>query len=93
MASNRSISASLSSGPMPLTFEVIRRKSSAPKSVIVSSPKALRTKSFTARSGSAAGVTTIVTNSEREAMNLACLELPDCFVVHQNLMEGGHDPG
>ena len=35
------------------------------------------------------GVTTIVTNSEREAMNLACLELPDCFVVHQNLMEGG----
>ncbi len=35
------------------------------------------------------GVSTIVTNSEREAMNLARLELPDCFVVHQNLMEGG----
>lgn len=35
------------------------------------------------------GVSTIVTNSEREAMNLARLELPDCFVVHQSLMEGG----
>jgi two-component system cell cycle response regulator len=35
------------------------------------------------------GLPTIVTTSEREAMNLARLELPDCFVVHQNLMEGG----
>ena len=35
------------------------------------------------------GLATIVTTSEREAMNLARLELPDCFVVHQNLMEGG----
>lgn len=34
-------------------------------------------------------IPTIVTTSEREAMNLARLELPDCFVVHQNLMEGG----
>jgi two-component system cell cycle response regulator len=32
---------------------------------------------------------TIVTYSEREALNLARLELPDCFVVHQSLMEGG----
>lgn len=31
----------------------------------------------------------IVTSSEREALNLARLELPDCFVVHQKLMEGG----
>jgi two-component system cell cycle response regulator len=31
----------------------------------------------------------IVTSSEREALNLASLELPDVFVVHQNLMEGG----
>ncbi len=35
------------------------------------------------------GVQTVVTYSEREAMNLARLELPDCFVVHQKLMEGG----
>ena len=32
---------------------------------------------------------TIVTHSEREALNLARLELPDCFVVHQALGEGG----
>ena len=31
----------------------------------------------------------IVTYSEREALNLARLELPDCFVVHRRLMEGG----
>ena len=30
-----------------------------------------------------------MTYSEREALNLARLELPDCFVVHQSLMEGG----
>jgi two-component system, cell cycle response regulator len=35
------------------------------------------------------GLSIIVTNSEREAMNLARLELPDCFVVYQKLMEGG----
>ncbi|WP_424926446.1 PleD family two-component system response regulator [Amaricoccus tamworthensis] len=35
------------------------------------------------------GVSTIVTYSERESMNLAQLELPDCFVVHQDLLEGG----
>jgi two-component system cell cycle response regulator len=35
------------------------------------------------------GVTTIVTYSEREATNLARMELPDCFIVHQHLMEGG----
>ncbi|MFO1106933.1 MAG: PleD family two-component system response regulator [Amaricoccus sp.] len=34
-------------------------------------------------------IPTIVTYSEREAMNLARLELPDCFVVHSKLMEGG----
>lgn len=34
-------------------------------------------------------LSTIVTASEREALNLARLELPDCFVVHQKLMEGG----
>lgn len=34
-------------------------------------------------------IPTIVTNSEREAMNLARMELPDCFVVHQSLAEGG----
>jgi two-component system, cell cycle response regulator len=34
-------------------------------------------------------IPTIVTSSEREAMNLSRLELPDCFVVHQSLMEGG----
>jgi two-component system cell cycle response regulator len=34
-------------------------------------------------------LSTIVTYSEREALNLARLELPDCFVVHQRLMEGG----
>jgi two-component system cell cycle response regulator len=34
-------------------------------------------------------LSTIVTYSEREALNLARLELPDCFVVHQKLMEGG----
>lgn len=34
-------------------------------------------------------LSTIVTSSEREALNLARLELPDCFVVHQKLMEGG----
>lgn len=32
---------------------------------------------------------TIVTHSEREALNLARMELPDCFVVHQSLAEGG----
>ena len=32
---------------------------------------------------------TIVTNSEREALNLSRLELPDCFIVYQTLMEGG----
>ena len=31
----------------------------------------------------------ITTTSEREALNLARLELPDCFVVHSGLMEGG----
>ncbi len=35
------------------------------------------------------GLSTTVTYSEREALNLARLELPDCFVVHQSLMEGG----
>ncbi len=30
-----------------------------------------------------------LTSSEREALNLSRLELPDCFVVHQRLMEGG----
>ncbi len=35
------------------------------------------------------GIQTIVTYSEREALNLARLELPDVFVVHQRLMEGG----
>lgn len=35
------------------------------------------------------GLSTIATYSEREALNLARLELPDCFVVHQKLMEGG----
>jgi two-component system cell cycle response regulator len=34
-------------------------------------------------------LSTIITYSEREALNLARLELPDCFVVHQHLMEGG----
>ena len=34
-------------------------------------------------------IPTIVTHSEREALNLARLELPDCFVVHQGLSEGG----
>lgn len=34
-------------------------------------------------------LSTILTYSEREALNLARLELPDCFVLHQNLMEGG----
>ena len=34
-------------------------------------------------------ITTITTSSEREALNLARLELPDVFVVHQRLMEGG----
>ncbi len=32
---------------------------------------------------------TIVTNSEREALNLSRLEEPDCFIVYQTLMEGG----
>lgn len=31
----------------------------------------------------------IVTTSEREALNMARLDLPDVFVVHQSLMEGG----
>jgi two-component system, cell cycle response regulator len=39
--------------------------------------------------GDRLGIPTIVTSSEREAMNLSRLELPDCFVVHQSLMEGG----
>jgi two-component system cell cycle response regulator len=34
-------------------------------------------------------IPTIVTHSEREALNLARLEIPDCFVVHQGLGEGG----
>ena len=34
-------------------------------------------------------IATITTSSEREALNLARLELPDVFVVHQRLMEGG----
>ncbi len=34
-------------------------------------------------------IPTIVTYSEREAMNISRLELPDVFVVHQSLMEGG----
>nr|WP_184153283.1 PleD family two-component system response regulator [Amaricoccus macauensis] len=34
-------------------------------------------------------IPTIVTHSEREATNLARMELPDCFVVHQSLAEGG----
>ena len=39
--------------------------------------------------GDRLGIPTIVTSSEREAMNLSRLELPDCFVVHSSLMEGG----
>jgi two-component system, cell cycle response regulator len=35
------------------------------------------------------GLAAIVTHSEREALNLARLELPDVFVVHQDLIEGG----
>ena len=35
------------------------------------------------------GLAAIVTHSEREALNLARLELPDVFVVHQTLIEGG----
>jgi two-component system, cell cycle response regulator len=35
------------------------------------------------------GLAAIVTHSEREALNLARLELPDLFVVHQELVEGG----
>jgi two-component system, cell cycle response regulator len=35
------------------------------------------------------GLSAIVTHSEREALNLARLELPDLFVVHQALVEGG----
>ncbi len=35
------------------------------------------------------GAATIETCSEREAQNLAQLELPDCFVVNQRMMEGG----
>ena len=34
-------------------------------------------------------IATVATSSEREALNLARLELPDLFVVHQRLMEGG----
>jgi two-component system, cell cycle response regulator len=34
-------------------------------------------------------VQTIETSSEREALNLARLEQPDCFIVHQTLIEGG----
>jgi two-component system, cell cycle response regulator len=34
------------------------------------------------------GAPAIETSSEREAMNLAQLELPDCFVVNQHMMEG-----
>jgi two-component system cell cycle response regulator len=39
--------------------------------------------------GARLNLSTILTYSEREALNLARLELPDCFVVHQSLMEGG----
>ncbi|MEM8570108.1 MAG: PleD family two-component system response regulator [Pseudomonadota bacterium] len=35
------------------------------------------------------GAATIETGSEREAQNLARLELPDCVVVNRRMMEGG----
>lgn len=35
------------------------------------------------------GLSPILTHSEREALNLARLELPDLFVVHRSLIEGG----
>jgi two-component system, cell cycle response regulator len=35
------------------------------------------------------GAAIIETASEREAQNLARLELPDCFVVNQRMLEGG----
>ncbi len=35
------------------------------------------------------GLSAILTHSEREALNLARLELPDLFVVHRSLIEGG----
>ena len=41
------------------------------------------------RLGDRMRIATIITSSEREALNLARLELPDVFVVHQRLMEGG----
>jgi two-component system, cell cycle response regulator len=34
-------------------------------------------------------IASIITHGEREALNLARLELPDVFVVHQSLTEGG----
>ena len=39
--------------------------------------------------GAGLALSPIVTHSEREALNLARLELPDLFVVHRSLIEGG----
>ncbi|CAN5604809.1 PleD family two-component system response regulator [soil metagenome] len=39
--------------------------------------------------GERLNIPAIVTHSEREALNLARLELPDLIVVHQSLLEGG----
>ncbi|TPE50243.1 PleD family two-component system response regulator [Amaricoccus solimangrovi] len=57
--------------------------------ILIAPPDAGRGGQLAAELGARLSIGTIVTSSEREALNLSRLELPDCFIVHQTLMEGG----
>ncbi|HET9070045.1 MAG TPA: PleD family two-component system response regulator, partial [Amaricoccus sp.] len=57
--------------------------------ILLAPPSGAAGQGWAAQLGSRLAIPTIVTHSEREALNLARMELPDCFVVHQALAEGG----
>ncbi|MBP7003280.1 PleD family two-component system response regulator [Amaricoccus sp.] len=58
-------------------------------SILLAPPCLTEGSSWAVELESRLNLSTIVTYSEREALNLARLEQPDCFVVHRRLMEGG----
>ena len=57
--------------------------------ILLAPPSGAEGQGWATQLGSRLAIPTIVTHSEREALNLARMELPDCFVVHQALAEGG----
>jgi two-component system cell cycle response regulator len=57
--------------------------------ILLAPPNGAQGQEWAAQLSHRLAIPTIVTSSEREALNLARLELPDCFVVHQSLAEGG----